>query len=584
MSEYINKIRHVCNTELMQFTLGKTEKTINCIQQDTHKWLEYLEINDDAVPGTLHIPIILTNNSLAETEQWTIRLEKELKDLNIVIVSSKIDSDYSGIIELRDHMKECDIKEIPNVIVMCTNGTRINTCIQLFKAFSHISPSPRTDINIRFDPAFDEVDKQTSLLKKFLKELNKHNFMVPDVKKNYNIPLINKILYISATLDKNFWNSLIAFGIPELENLDYILENNYPRPSHEDLVKGYKSIIDDAKLYHESNSRPVEYVREVLDSDLISFSDENIIFAPAEISISSHESMSEMFTKLGFTVLIHNGKFKGFEEPNGARTPIEVFIKNNFTDIKPQMMDTLRKWKELNPKTPLAITGLNTIERGVTFNTNGFNFTHTIISTYHAKKMNRLLQLVGRDHGHIDYCKPCIFITTKRIFKDCGDYIDRSLKLKEATIEKYNITDFSKSPSTIPIKIEINDSELLDIFINITENLKSDRSKKSKEDKLKLHNILLNNKDTEKITWIDLNNRNKIDLSKRELKTVRKYIGGKKDTRRFKQFSVNHDNRKASAQKGNSDNYSLDIACEEYIEGDFVNPKNIIWLTYRVVV
>ena len=88
MSEYIHNIRHVCNTELMQFTLGKTEKTINDIRQDTREWLEYLEINDDTVPGTLHIPIILTNNSLVETEQWTIRLEKELKDLNIVTVSS----------------------------------------------------------------------------------------------------------------------------------------------------------------------------------------------------------------------------------------------------------------------------------------------------------------------------------------------------------------------------------------------------------------------------------------------------------------------------------------------------------------
>ena len=62
MSEYIHNIRHVCNKDLMQFTLGKTEKTINDIQQDTQEWLEYLEINDDTVPGTLHIPIILTNN------------------------------------------------------------------------------------------------------------------------------------------------------------------------------------------------------------------------------------------------------------------------------------------------------------------------------------------------------------------------------------------------------------------------------------------------------------------------------------------------------------------------------------------
>ena len=115
--DYINKINHVANTELMQFTLGKTEKTINNIKLEHQKWLDYLEINNDSVPGTMVIPIILTNNSLAETEQWTIRLGKEFKDFEnfkIVIVSSKETADYSNSNDIITDMKECDIKDIPN--------------------------------------------------------------------------------------------------------------------------------------------------------------------------------------------------------------------------------------------------------------------------------------------------------------------------------------------------------------------------------------------------------------------------------------------------------------------------------------
>ena len=75
--------------------------------------------------------------------------------------------------------------------------------------------------------------------------------------------------------------------------------------------------------------------------------------------------MSELFNSVGFTVLRHNGKFKGFVEPNGDSVSLETFNGIYFTpDNPPQMMDTLRKWNVLHPDKSLAITGYNTIERG----------------------------------------------------------------------------------------------------------------------------------------------------------------------------------------------------------------------------
>ena len=584
MSVYVKNIRHVLNTELMQFTLGKTEKTINSIKQSQQDWIEYLQINDDTIPGTRIIPIILTNNSLAETEQWTIRLGEELDGLKVVIVSSKETADYSNSSELINYMKECDLNELPSVIVMCTNGPRINTCREIFKAFSHLSHSPRKDIIIRFDPAFDEIDKQTGLLKVFLKDLNRREYMTSDSE----YELINKILYITATPTKGLFNTIRSFGVPDFENLDTDLEKDFPRPKHEDLVRAYKCMKDDAIIYNESDSMPVEYVKEILER-YIDLDERKIIFAPAENKVSSHEEMTEVFANIGFTVLLHNGKFKGFVEPNGARTPIEEFNKEHFKQ-KPQMMDTLRKWNELNPTKSLAITGYNTIERGVTFNTNGFNFTDVIISSYHGKQINKLLQLMGRDHGHADYCKPCVLYTTEGIHKSVVKYIDTFNKLKEADVERYNITDFSKSPSTIPVKITIVNYDILTEIMDLLKSYSFKKGRLSKPETLKkalaykkIHEIFEEYKSNpEYILWQDYNNRNKIDLSERYIKTIRRYDGGEGNGRRFQTFSNNHDNRKASSQKGETDDYSLDVACEEFIDGSFVNPTNILWLTFRV--
>ena len=586
MSDYVKNIRHVLNTELMQFTLGKTEKTINSIKQSQQDWIEYLQINDDTIPGTRIIPIILTNNSLAETEQWTIRLGEELDGLKVVIVSSKETADYSNSSELINYMKECDLNDLPSVIVMCTNGTRINTCREIFKAFSHFSHSPRKDIIIRFDPAFDEIDKQTGLLKVFLKDINRRQYMTS----NNEYELINKILYITATPTKGLFNTIRGFGVPDFENLDTDLEKDFPRPKHEDLVRAYKSMKDDAIIYIESDSMPVEYVKEILEHpEYIDLDERKIIFAPAENKVSSHEEMTEVFANIGFTVLLHNGKFKGFVEPNGARTPLEEFNKGHFKQ-KPQMMDTLRKWNQLNPTKSLAITGYNTIERGVTFNTNGFNFTDVIISSYHGKQFNKLLQLMGRDHGHADYCKPCLLYTTEGIHKSVVKHIDTFNKLKEADVERYNITDFSKSPSTIPVKITILNDDILTEIMDLLKSYSFKKGRLSKPETLKkevaykrIHEIFEEYKTkSEYILWGDYNNRNKIDLSERYIKTIRRYDGGEGNGRRFQTFSNNHDNRKASSQKGETDDYSLDVACEEFIDGSFVNPTNILWLTFRV--
>ena len=61
------------------------------------------------------------------------------------------------------------------------------------------------------------------------------------------------------------------------------------------------------------------------------------------------------------------------------------------------MYKTLSKLHQLYSKTNIALTGFNCVERGITFQTNGFNFTDMIIPP--IKDIATSVQLVGRANG-----------------------------------------------------------------------------------------------------------------------------------------------------------------------------------------
>ena len=58
-------------TKPPQFTKGKTEETINDITQ------RYLLTCSNVIESEHIIDIVITNNSLPETEQWKVRTEKQ---------------------------------------------------------------------------------------------------------------------------------------------------------------------------------------------------------------------------------------------------------------------------------------------------------------------------------------------------------------------------------------------------------------------------------------------------------------------------------------------------------------------------
>ena len=176
--------------------------------------------------------------------------------------------------------------------------------------------------------------------------------------------------------------------------------------------------------------------------------------------------MVELLNEKGFIVMIHNGKHKEFRFPGGDI--MTIFDFNKIYNIDGELRDTLRKLNELFPTTSIAITGMRTLERGITMNTDGFNFTHMIISDYHAKKLNALLQLMGRSAGHVDYVKKMNIICSETIWNHAVEFNKNMEQLKIMSPDVYTAEDFidftRKRHEHEPIIIKFKDQDIAKRF------------------------------------------------------------------------------------------------------------------------
>jgi hypothetical protein len=167
--------------------------------------------------------------------------------------------------------------------------------------------------------------------------------------------------------------------------------------------------------------------------------------------------------------------------------------------------------------------------------------------------------------SHEDYVKP---------MTDMGDsglgLLNNFSKKKNVTLPK----DKNKN-TTIPVKLEVNDSEFLDELVKLRTGTKRGY-------KLSFHNLLVKGISDGKITKHDNNNINKFDINSRKIKDVRMYQDGDSEkVRRFKQFNEAFDNRCECGQTCSPTEYNIDFAKDKYEWNDFVNETNIFWVTFR---
>jgi hypothetical protein len=545
-------------TKPTQFTKGKTEDTLCDL---TQRYL--LNINET----DYHlIDIIVTNKSLPETEQWKFRTDKtfkNFKNITIDILSSK-SNDYNTIGSYIQNILNCKTKEeLPNILIICYHTKRVcDDLITMFNIFggnNYIQPTNK----IKFHISFDEPDANLGVTKKFIKK----------IKGFIDKSLITGILFITATPIEEFWKMLNDSGIKTLLNMNFNNTQNF-----DEELNNYRAFKEHIIIEHNNETtNPLYYIIDVFSNKLINENERKILFTPAHLytdteGVGSHIEVVSYFNDKNYCVFVMNGKFKGFIYPDKSKIELTQFnIKNN---IDGELRESLMKWNELNPTINLAITGYWVIERGITFNTTGFNFTDMILSNYHLSSMGKLIQLAGRGSGGKMYVNKMNVICTTKI-KDTIINFNKNLEeICSLNPEYFNRTDFVDTNNTIPVKMIINDIDLLKIIIDIRD--------KSKRYKQQLHNILTEGIKENKISIFDRNNIKKFDISSRTLNQVRMYkLGDKIDVRRFKNFNEAYENYKSMSQSGDENQYNIDLAKDEYKQDEFIHNINTLWITFK---
>lgn len=445
---HLYDIKLYLNNALMQSPtdISKTQKSIDYIKH----FGGICRFNMGQVEsGVHHMNLILTNNNLSETTQWTIRLNRKLNHLNTYILSSGKDSDVKNIDSLASRLlrlKSPD--ELPDLIVMCTHEKRTSDVIKIIDILKNQRLNLK-DIGIHkisLTIMFDEADKNMKLIVSLLKEIWPRLKMTDLMKDD----IIRDIHFITATPLEDFWKALKKCGISKLSNINHaiqsmdnesVLNNNYA-----ELMKNYRWLQDHTKDHsiNDMTTDAVLYADKVM-TKLGPHNPENprIVFAPAELEKPTHYNMRDIFLVRGYWVFVDNsdkGKGKGFYNPRGRFQSIEDFRKEH--NVVGEPYETFRKWKELHPTESLAITGWLTIIRGITFNTTGFNFTNHILSACHMINLANLLQVAGRANGDIKYVGKFIIHCPESLWKTLNERIMLMAELHEKNLAEFEEKDF----------------------------------------------------------------------------------------------------------------------------------------------
>lgn len=563
-------------TKPTQFVSGKTEDTL-C---DIIKRVEELNlINDNEINNNNEISehiidVIVTNNNLLETEMWkcrTINKFKEVKDIKIHIISSK-SKDLKDIEHYINNIIQTKKKSnLPNVLIVCYHTKRvcddiIKLCYTFGGLHKMILPNIPQKTIIKFHISLDEPDANIGVTKKFI--LNIKSFIENDT--------VIGVLFITATPIPDFWKMLNTHGIVQLLNINKDSVHNFD----EDL-QNYRSFKDHNVIVHNNTTiNPLTYIKDLFLKNKIDETASKRIFAPGhryteKIDVGSHDEIEQFFIKKNYTVLKINGKWKGFTHQDTTQD-ISLQDYNKKYNIDGELRDTLRHWNENNPKTNLAITGYWVLERGVTFNTINFNFTDMIVSNYHLNTLAKLIQLLGRGCGGKLYVNIMNIFCTTDIKNTIENFNAKLYEICSLNPTLFNRTDFTLDDNTIPVKLEIIDTKLLEMLIKI-------RDKHSKNYKLEFHTLLKDGINNNNIKIYDNNNVNKFDITQQKLYSVRMYkIGDKIDVRRFKQFNDGFNNFRSVTQSCEKNEYNIDFAKDTYINNDYVNETNIFWITFKI--
>lgn len=452
------------NTTPCQFTVSKTKQAMKYINH-----LEASRCEPNSINGVHHMTIILTNNSHIEGSQWKIRLKDDKGTRNVSILSSDRQrahfNDANSFLGYCTQINKPD--DLVDTLVVCNNSIRLQDLCAVIDTF-YQERIDLTNIGINkciFTVMFDEVDRSANLT-------NACEF-IEYTRNNKLITCIDSIHLITATPYDDFWKQIKKVGFSQLKNLRYQMNEC---PSAQQMIADYRQLEDHNIVYVESTLESDKFIKDIYERYISNNQGPIRLFAPPNKYTDTHESIKQFFLKKKWIVVIINGKSKDIHLPEETLS-IDHFNRTHISkkaDV--EMYKTLSKLHQLYSNTNIVITGFNCIERGVTFQTDGFNFTDMIIPPIRYTKSASIascVQLLGRANGGKKYVQKHNIYIQEENYTKIKERIDYALKLIESNPIKMTETDFREKTTRekdmvrweVPISIDLQRTE----FEYITE-------------------------------------------------------------------------------------------------------------------
>ena len=423
------QIKYYLNWELAQCK-SKTERALQVIALNHYENIQKYKF-DSRIPVKL-LSIVFSNNSLLEGKAWKSRTAAKFINGEIVVQRLASDAkikgskDFSKGTELLATFstfagKKDNKRQLGDILIMCSHPVRINDVIEVIDCQAGLISAH--GVKFKYNIFFDECDE-----KKNLTNMVKFINTMYDKKLTY---LIDEVQLITATPGRNRMLQRLKNITSDAERL-FNIRNKLPIKRR---VKDYRKITDQEYFPFEGPKDPTEYINHLYDKRPEILVAGKVYFIPAHHWCSRHEDMANLkvFQDKGYWVLILNGKHKEFRSPLGEIVNIMPELKKGG-----ELRDILRLWRQNNPTAGLVITGKMVLERGLTFNTDGFNFDYMIISGYFAKHICTLVQLCGRGQGQIQFVGDFKVVMPQALYDNVKKYIEDSEKLIESDPEFYD--------------------------------------------------------------------------------------------------------------------------------------------------
>ena len=316
--------------------------------------------------------IVFTDNLTELAIQTSLRIERKIKNPSndyIIRLShqTKIKKDVSDYLlnQIREHSK-C-------VIVCCSNKKRVE---QINTFITRLQPDlPHKYVLYLY---IDECDKNINLMRSKIDHwLSLHP---------YGPSGVTMITATPKEIVKKYGEVEV---VPAAESFEPSTYHRFMENDFQDIAFIEEDDLDQVDSFF---TKIIEHYKSMIQPD-------TRWFCPAKIRNTSHKAITSILTKAGFNVLtINQDNWTLYTMDSKNKSISEHIDVDDTLDMSQKIVDIYEKYDLI--RNPFAIVGNLCIGRGLTFQSEKFLFTHSILAKI-SRSEDRIYQIAGRLCGNI---------------------------------------------------------------------------------------------------------------------------------------------------------------------------------------